>query len=286
MKKAFLLCLIIITLLLGYSVVFAEPEIIDIANNKTITFSEMINDLQGITYIFLGDDITVKEHQVAQSEIIDSIYKKNNKLAIGLEVFRSSNQYVLDAWVFGGLEKRSFVDKFNSNWGDWNRYSKIFQYARDKKIQLAALNVSRDILIQVEMQGFDSLSESQLGSLGEGIVCDLVPSYTDVMRRMHLYKGTFKRLSFENYCEMQILGDIMMAKNLKEFNKEHHDLTVIVIAGETHSWKHGVPERIGTDSKIQSKTILFEGRINRNNATSAEADYLWLNSGDTGWREN
>ncbi|MEN8136426.1 MAG: ChaN family lipoprotein [Thermodesulfobacteriota bacterium] len=278
--------LVLSALLLTHTLAFAEPKILDVRSGKIIPFSEMIQGLQKADYIFLGDDITVTEHQIAQMEILKVIHEKNKKLAVGVEMFRNESQYILDQWSTDEIKKRRFVDEFNTNWGEWDRYKQFFQYVRNNRIKLAGLNISRDILIQVESKGFDSLSPDQLGGLYEGITCDIVPSYQDVMRRLHLYKGMLQEQSFKNYCEMKILGDIMMAKNLMEFHNKHPALTMIIMAGNTHSWKHGIPSRINNQSGINFKAILFEaeGRVSRNTVTAAEADYLWLDYGASGWR--
>ncbi|MCK4839324.1 MAG: ChaN family lipoprotein [Desulfobulbaceae bacterium] len=286
MKKIAAFSLVLSALLLTYSLAFAESKILDVPSGKIIPFSEMIQGLQKANYIFLGDDITVTGHQIAQMEILKGIHEKNKQLAVGVEMFRNESQYILDQWSTNEIKKRRFVDEFNSNWGEWDRYKKLFQYIWDNRVKLAALNISRDILIQVESKGFDSLSPDQLGGLYEGITCDVVPSYQDVMRRMNLYKGMLQEQSFKNHCEMKILGDIMMAKNLVEFHNKNPALTMIVLAGNTHSWKHGIPSRINNQAGNNFKTILFEaaGRVNRNTVTAADADYLWLDYGATGWR--
>lgn len=286
MKKFATLCLIFSAMLLTCSIAFAEPKILDVASGKTINFPEMIEKLQVQKIIFLGDDITVNEHQIAQMEILKSLYERNNKMAVGVEAFRFETQYILDQWSNQEIKKRRFADEFDANWGEWDRYSKLFQYVRDNKIKLVGLNISRDILIQVETKGFDSLTPSQLGGLGEGIICDVEPGYQDVMRRMNLYKGMLQVQSFKNYCEMKILGDIMMAQNLMRFHDKNPDLSLIVLAGNTHSWKHGIPSRIKNLAGIESNVILFEaeGRVTRNTITVAEADYLWLDYGAANWR--
>lgn len=286
MKKIATFSWVLSALLLTSSLAFAESKILDVPSGKIIPFSEMIQGLQNANCIFLGDDITVSEHQIAQMAILKAIYEKNKNLAVGVEMFRNESQYILDQWSTQEIKKRRFVDEFNSNWGEWDRYKKLFQFVRDNRIKLAGLNISRDILLQVESKGFDSLSAEQLGGLEEGIICDVVPSYQEVMRRMNLYKGMLQEQSFKNYCEMKILGDIMMARNLMKFHNKNSDLTMIVLAGNSHSWKHGIPSRINSEAKKNSKTILFEaeGRVNRNTVTAAEADYLWLDYGATGWR--
>lgn len=275
-KNALNILILTVVFLLNCSMASAEPKILDISSGKTISFSEMILTLQEANYIFLGDDVTAKKHSVAQMEIIEAIYGINKKLVVGVESFRSGNQYILDQWSAQEIKKRRFVDKFNENWGDWNRYNKLFKYIRDNNIKLAALNIPREILIQVEIGGLDSLSISQAGTLGEGIICYI--SQENVMRRRHLYKGIFKNQNFKYYCEMQILGDIMMSKNLMKYHEQCPDHIVIILAGDTHSWKHGIPSRMSTEREMKSKIVLFEAeRATRNNVTIADADYLWLN---------
>ncbi len=111
MKKIAALSLILPALLLTCSIAFAESKILDVSSGKIIPFSEMIQGLQKANYIFLGDDITVNEHQIAQMAILMAIHEKNKKLAVGVEVFRSESQYVLDQWSAHDIPKRRFVDE-------------------------------------------------------------------------------------------------------------------------------------------------------------------------------
>jgi uncharacterized iron-regulated protein len=286
MKKRGALGLIVPILLFTCATAPAEPKILDLASGDITTFAVMIDDLRKADAVFLGDDITLPAHQLAQMEILKALHGKNKEIAVAVEAFRSESRYILDQWSSGEISKRRFVNEFNANWGEWDRYSEVYQYIRNNNIKLTGLNTSRDILIQVEMEGFDSLTPDQLGGLEEGIICDVKPDYLDVMRRLNLFKDLLREQAFKNFCEMKILGDIMMAGNLMKFHNEYPDLIVVVMAGNTHSWKHGIPSRIKTKADLNSKTVLFEaeGRVTRNTVTETEADYLWLDYGLAGWR--
>ncbi|MFO7605465.1 MAG: ChaN family lipoprotein [Desulfurivibrionaceae bacterium] len=286
MKKKTGLGLILAILLSTCVTAFASPVILDLASGKNITFPEMIEGLRQARIVFLGDDITVPAHQLAQMQILETLHGENQELAVAVEAFRGESQYILDQWSSGEISKRRFVNEFNENWGEWERYRPLYEYLRSNHIKLTGLNISRDILIQVEMEGFDSLTPEQLEGLGEGIICDIEPGYQDVIRRLNLFKGMLQEHSFENFCETKILGDIMMAKNLSKFQEEHPDLTVVVLAGNTHSWKLGIPRRLNAEAGLNPKTVLFEaeGMVTRNTVTIAETDYLWLDYGMDGWR--
>jgi len=285
MKNVTPIFLVIAILLFTCPLVYAEPKILDLSNGNVISFSEMMTDLNKAGYIFLAEDVIAIEHELPRMEIIKVLHQKNPKIAIGVEMFREGNQYVLDQWSNGEITKRQFVDKFDANWGEWNRYSRFFDYIRDEKIKLAGLNISKDILLQVEKEGFESLTGEQLGDL-KGISCDVKPGYQEVMRRNNLYRGMMQRQAFNNWCEMKILGNITMARNLEKFHNKHPDLTVVVVAGNAHSWKHGIPKQLSNPVAGTAKAVLFEaeGRVTRNTVTVEEADYLWLDYGPAGWR--
>lgn len=263
---------------------YAESQILDLSSGNIISFFEMIDELGKADIVFLGDDITGDNHQISKIEIIKALYDKNKNTAVGVETFRSENQYVLDQWINGEISKRRFVDVFDQNWGNWNIYSKFFEFLRDKKIKLVGLNISRDILAQVESEGFNSLSTEQLGGL-QGITCNIQPGYQELMRRTRLYKGILKNQAFQNFCEMKILGDITMARNLKKFHNNNPDLKTIVVAGNIHTWKHGIPKHLKKQIEVNTKIVFFEaeGHVTRNTITTAEADYLWLDYGPSGW---
>lgn len=285
MKKITTLLFIVSALLCACPAAFAESKILHLSSGKTISFPEMMTEVRKADFIFLGDDITVTEHQYARMGILEELYKHNRNLALGVEMFRSGNQYILDQWSAGEIPKKRFMDAFDQSWGKWDRYCKLFDYIRDKKIKMTGLNISRDILIQVQMKGFDSLTSDQLGDLG-GITCDISPDYKEVVRRVTLYKGMLQVQTFKNYCEMKILGDIVMARNLEKFHQQHPELTTIVLAGNGHAWKHGIPNRMNNKDGTKSVTVLFEaeGRMTRDNITPGEADYLWLDYGIAGWK--
>ena len=84
---------------------------------------------------------------------------------------------------------------------------------------------------------------------------------------------------------MKIIGNITMARNLEKFHEKHPDLTVVVVAGNAHSWKRGIPKQLSNPVAGIVKAVLFEseGRVTRDTITAEEADYLWLDYGRAGW---
>jgi uncharacterized iron-regulated protein len=62
------------------------------------------------------------------------------KVAVGLEMFRSDSRADLDRWVAGGIDEARFKAIYLDNWNyPWKLYAPIFEYARRQKIALVGL---------------------------------------------------------------------------------------------------------------------------------------------------
>jgi uncharacterized iron-regulated protein len=175
------------------------------------------------------------------------------------------------------LSEKAFQQVYYDNWTfPWSLYRDIFLYARKHKIPMIGLNVPRDITHQVAERGFASLTAEQMGELPE-VSCNVDAAYMEFIRRSfgaHAHGD----MNFIYFCEAQVVWDTAMAWNLLAFLKENPKHTVVVLAGNGHAWKRGIPEQIQRQSTILYRVILPEepGRSERGNISLEEADYLWL----------
>ena len=68
-----------------------------------------------------------------------------------------------------------------------------------------------------------------------------------------------------------------MAINLLHFKERHPDMKIVVLAGDGHSWKPGIPRQIKMRQDLPTTVFLPESpKLNRGNVTQADTDYLWL----------
>jgi uncharacterized iron-regulated protein len=141
---------------------------------------------------------------------------------------------------------------------------------------MIGLNIPREITQQVARNGFASLTPEQTGELPP-VTCNVDPAYMDFIRRsfgVHAHGD----MEFTYFCEAQIVWDTAMAWQLLTFLKEHPTCRVVVLAGNGHAWKRGIPEQIQRQSSVPHRVILPEqpGRLDRAGVTLEDADYLWL----------
>ena len=266
------------------SILFAHPHIMDVEDRVEISPQTLLEDLEKVQVIFMGEFHDNIGHHQAQLSVIDALDDDRERpLAIGLEMFRRDSQEDLDVWTANKMPLLDFVEVYNDNWSMWPEYSKIFLHARNNELKMVGLNIPRHLTRKVASTGFDSLSSQERLLLGN-VQCEVDETYGNYIRQaMGGYGGHGQQYLF--FCEAQMLWDTMMARNLIDFLKENPDYRVVVLAGSGHAWKFGIPRQLVEQADISYRVILPEiiGRADRNNITTEIADYLWLDIGDDGW---
>lgn len=253
----------------------SNAHIYRVADGTTPDFERVIEDLLQSQVILVGETHDNPAHHRAQLQIINALWEKGTAVAIGLEMFRSDSQEALDQWVAGHLSEQEFEKIFHQNWINWDVYSEILHYARLHNIPVVGLNLDRDITSRVARGGFASLPKEQLRKLPVAI-CNVDPVYEQFIRRA-LGKHT-NDIAFKNFCEAQLLWDMVMAENIVSFLQENPEYMMVVLAGQGHSWKHGIPTQIEKLSDYSYRVLLPEesGRTDQQHTTEADADYLLL----------
>ncbi len=253
----------------------AGAHIYRVADNQTISFPQLLADLETARVIFHGELHDSREHHRSQLQLIRALHEKGHKLAVGLEMVPKHRQDALDKWVAGELDPWIFRKIFSSYWGYWSLYRDILFYARQKNIPLIGLNVPKEITRKIARHGFDSLEEQDLEEI-PAVSCIISDEYEKFIRRAlgaHAqHPGTF-----ENFCEAQLLWDKAMAENLLEFIEKDADAhLIVVLAGGGHSWKHGIPAHLAARSEVSYKVLLPEisGRWIPGRIDARDADYI------------
>ena len=75
----------------------------------------------------------------------------------------------------------------------------------------------------------------------------------------------------------QVLWDTIMAINLLRFNEENPETKLVILAGDGHSWKPGIPRQVALRKDLRMKVFLPEStKLHRRNVSQKDTDYLWL----------
>ncbi len=255
----------------------SQERVLRTRDGKIIKFEQMIDDIKKVNIIFVGEYHDDRRIHKSQLDILKALQRSGVSPAVGLEMFRTDSQKVLDQWVRGSLGLREFIESYYDNWRiPWPFYRDIFLYSRDNKIPLIGLNVPGEITEKVSRKGFSSLTDEELAELAPGISCNIDPEYMDFIRKAYRVHERGEKSSFVHFCEAQMVWDKTMAWNLVKYIKKNSRRTVIVLAGVGHSWKRGIPEQVVKLSKLTYAVILPEipDHIDRNAISNQDADYI------------
>ena len=133
-----------------------EKVYLDVYQGEPLTFEEMVDSLAKTKIVFLGEVHTIERHHRFQHRVIKELFQKEIPLVIGLEMLPFTCQNGLDLWIAGKMEKAEFLKLINwqENWTiDFGLYEPIFDFAREKKIPLVALNAPRLLVKKVARKG-------------------------------------------------------------------------------------------------------------------------------------
>lgn len=271
--KQIILLIILLGVNLGTSI-SAAAHSFNLTTQQVTTFAEIVADLQQSRAVFVGEMHGEAGHHSAQLQVIKKLHESGADVSIGLEMFRRDGQQALDRWVRGDLDEFEFGEIFLQHWSNWHAYRDIFLFAREEKIPLIGLNIPREIVSQVAREGFASLSDAQRAQLPLA-ACNVSPEYQKFIRRA-LQGHADNESNFGQFCEAQMLWDGSMAKNLEDYLQQHPQQIVVVLAGNGHSWKHGIPAQLKRRGDYRTRVLLPEvhGRIDRQHIDGDDADYL------------
>ncbi len=254
-----------------------DARMLRLSDHRTLSLSKILPDLKSVSVVLMGEVHSNRAHHEAEQQLIQALHESGADIAVGLEMFPRTDQKVLDDWVKGDLDEEELKKVFLRDWGfPWDLYRDIFLYARKQSLPLVALNVDREISAQIAREGFNSLSKEQLAKLPE-VTCDVSPAYENYLRRAlgeHAHGG----FNYRHFCEAQLFWDAAMAVGTLDYLNAHPSKLVVVLAGDAHAWKPGIPRQLRTRSNVSFRSILPETpeRITPETVSTEDADYLWL----------
>ena len=207
------------------------------------------------------DDLEMHEMQF---RIIEALYRQDSQLAIGLEQVTVDLQPVLDRWVAGELDEGSFLREI-SWYVTWNfnfkYYQKIFDFAREHRLPIFALNAPRNLITKVRMQGYEALNEEEkrvipsldLSHQEHRLLIRTIFESEKIPPQM---KGADLDSMFEALYRAQVAWDETMGRNAVRA-VEAIGRRVVVLAGSGHLlYGLGLNLRAGLLSRLPQVTVI------------------------------
>jgi uncharacterized iron-regulated protein len=249
----------------GMEMELREPTTaIDLSTLKTLT--NVIDGTEGKKIVYVGEYHDKYAHHLVQLQVLKSLYQKDPKIAVGMEMFQRPFQKVLDDYINGVIDEREFLKKseYFKRWGfDYSLYKPILDFARARKIPVVALNLRNEIPDKVSKSGMDSLSDEEKKEIP--LHLDFSDDeYRDRLKTIFSRHMGVSEESFVFFYQAQILWDETMALSVDEFLKKNPDHRMVVFAGGGHlGYGSGIPKRAYRRNGFPYCIVLNDGEVDR-----------------------
>jgi len=232
---------------------------------RPIVFERMIDEMMAARIVHVGETHNSMPMHEIELRVIQALYERDHHLAIGLEMVPVTLQEALDKWTAGILTKEEFQREvrwyvtWNFNFG---YYEKIFDFAREHRLPIYALNAPREVISKIRMRGWDALSDEEKAYF---------PGPPDTTNKDHrtLIRAVFESSDiphammgpgldqvFEGLYRSQSAWDEVMGANAVRA-AEAEGRRVVVCVGSGHLlYNLGLNRRAFEKSKLPFKTVI------------------------------
>ena len=255
---------------------FDVGTIISTDTGKQVSYEYLVNDLDGVQVIYIGERHNDPSHHDIQLRLIKELFKSHPYISVGMEAFDRSYQQILYLWSDGELSEEEFMEKMHwyANWKfDFELYKDILLFLKNNKIRIVGLNLPFHIPSKIAIGGIESLSDDDKKHLPKEIdTSDAAhKAYLEKIFEKHKVKG---REKFDNFYMAQCVWEEIMAESISQNLKDN---PMIVLVGDGHIiHKFGVPDRAFRRTGASFKTIFLAPAGSEAEAELSYADYIWV----------
>jgi len=286
--------LLIITLSPSTHAQSAEHPVYDTKGDSFISAQELFRRLRLADVVYVGETHTDGAHHQVQLEVLRALREGNPAVVMGWEMFHSSQQPLLDAYVWGSINEIEWLDAiyWEDTWGyDYAYYKPLLDYAVEHQVRVFGLNAPRGVIRGVRTDGREGLAEDLAWWLPAGfwdrITIDSEGAYKEWFFRVARHDTSATDEIMEGMFASQTAWNEIMGWNVvKAFNIiPDPDLQVLVVVGSGHAiFGQGIPTRVelfkpGLQQIVvmpqTSDHVMTRSEI-REQELELEGDYLWF----------
>jgi uncharacterized iron-regulated protein len=278
LRIAAVICSLLVTHVISLSAA-ADLVIFDATHTQQQT-DGVVSQLADKQVVFIGEDHERYDQHLNQLEVIRRLHMESpGHWTIGVEYFQRSFQPYLDAYIAGTISEREFLSKteYFERWGyDYRLYRPIFQYAKEQRIPLVALNAEHELTDAVDKSGLDGLSPADRSRLPQQIEQPDTNYLARLRKAFEEHPGAASA-DFERFVEVQSVWDETMAQTVADYLSAHPDKAMVVLAGAGHlAFGSGIPSRV--QRRLINSRIAILLPADKAEDDAQGADYLLVSS--------
>jgi aminopeptidase N len=236
-----------------------QTEIMGIAASDLSPVDRIINDVSEKRVIYVGECHDRFSHHMAQLRVIQGLDRRDRNIAVGMEMFQRPFQDVLDRYLDGQIDEKTFLkeSEYLKRWSyDYHFYRPIIEYCKEHGIPILALNLTEEISKKVARKGLESLSDEELKQVPVGLDWSNTV-YKTRLRQIFEEHTEGEVENFDDFYQAQVLWDETMAQCVHDYLNNNPDRQMVVLAGNGHiAFGDGIPSRTCRRGKYDQAIII------------------------------
>lgn len=225
----------------------ADDYWLDLYSGDEVSEAAVAKDLRNAGVVYIGESHTIPRHHAIQLDVLKSLAKSGRPLALGMEQLEARNQPEIDRFNRGELDFDGLVKviDWKKQWGNYEQYRAICEFAQRSGIPIKGLNAPRDVIRAIGRGGLKSLSSEQRKQLPRSINLK-DPAYEKLMNILLSVHASMDPEMLRPIFEAQVARDETMAQNIAEARGDTKSpQTVVVLCGSGHvRFGLGTPDRV------------------------------------------
>jgi uncharacterized iron-regulated protein len=223
-------------------------EILHLATGVSVSEGQMLAVLGDARIVYVGETHdNPASHRLELAVLQEMARRHPGNIALGMEMFTPSQQGVLDDWVAGRLDEKTFLKRVRwfEAWGmEFDYYRDLLDFARREGIPILGLNAEKSLVSAVKEKGLAGLSDEERQLLPE---MDLEEPYQRAQTTAIFGGHDQGGRHLERFLQIQTLWDETMAYNIAAYltGPAGSGKRLVVVAGGNHvRYGFGIPRRV------------------------------------------
>jgi uncharacterized iron-regulated protein len=204
------------------------------------SISEIVNGLDGVDVVFLGELHDDAVGHAVQYEIFRQAVERNSprrRVTLSMEMFESDVQIILDEYLKGLISENHFLLS-SRPWGNYKTdYRPLVELAKERKLDVVAANAPRRYVNMVSRGGrkaLDGLSKEAKAWLAPLPYAEASETYSKKFRSLMGSSGEAS-MGIDNILSSQSLWDATMAYTVTRSLKKNKGSLVVHLNGGFHT---------------------------------------------------
>jgi uncharacterized iron-regulated protein len=229
----------------------SPPEIGQIVHMSTGTLvsqAQMLAMAGDVRVVYVGETHDNPASHRLELQVLQALAERHpGRLALGMEMFKRSQQPTLDRWSAGELDVKAFLkeSRWYESWSmDFAYYRDLLNFCRERHIPVIALDAEKSLVKAVRSKTPDQLSPLEQAQMPELDLTD--PYYRGLVTAIfgdHSHGG----LVLDGFVRAQVMRDETMAEAAVRYlsSPTGQDKHLLVVAGGDHVGNgFGIPRRV------------------------------------------